>query len=62
MGDYSHRNCLEVEVVKRDFVGKYEKFVNQLIKILEQYGVKDLESSYILEAILWQFTVQCVIT
>ena len=50
MGDYSHRNCLEVEVVKPDIVGKYEKFVTQLIKIFEQYGVKDLESAKILEA------------
>lgn len=50
MGDYSHRNCLEVEVVKPDIVGKYEKFVTQVTKILEQHEVKDVKLVKILEA------------
>jgi hypothetical protein len=42
MGDYSHRNCVEVEVVKPDIVGKYEQLMDKLSKAFEK---SDLEKA-----------------
>lgn len=42
MGDYSHRNYVEVEVIKPDIIGKYEKLVDKLFKAFEK---NDLEKA-----------------